>query len=300
MKLVNDDGLPIPLALFYVGLDDGHHAEVAYEVLHSLLCAAAEAQGFFNAHPNVDLDSAAGFARFQKENVDFATLLLEAQQACVSEGIPPFSISSVFLQGLGFEKAEDVPLLEEIAQRAGDVLRVAIPLSEPPSHMGLAAIFWQGLQAEFVQEASVLNILSILSGQLQERQELFAPVADSLLGAGMIWEVLEEEDEELPVILADFTDFYWPLDDDEKSDFYAEDAMGSDIQKMATPGIVREDGWLYFLTEDGNVARQPKNGGDVEVIAETKVEREPGYMYYLDAAGDVARVLFLVPTDEEI
>ena len=296
MQLVSDQGLPLPLGLFYIGLQDGHHANAAYDILYPMLCAAAEAQGFVKANPKVDLDTDDGFQEFQKGHPEFAEMLLEAQAQSVEEGIAPFAISSIFKQGLGFDKAEDVPPIEVLAQRAGDALRVAIPLTSPPSHLGLATVFWHGLQADFVQTETVTHILSILSEQLQNQQELFAPVADSLLGGGMIWEVLEEDEDELPVSLADFIEFFWPMED---GDFSAEDAMSSEVEKVASPGIEREDGWLYFLTEEGDVARQRKHGGDIEIIAETQIERESGYMYYLDASGDVARVPFMVPFTDE-
>lgn len=70
-------------------------------------------------------------------------------------------------------------------------------------------------------------------------------------------------------------------------------------------GIKREDGWLYFVNKDVNVARtkmvkpgqrKPKKGkgSEVEVLVKTDIrKREDGWLYFLDDQGDLSRRPFL-------
>lgn len=67
-------------------------------------------------------------------------------------------------------------------------------------------------------------------------------------------------------------------------------------EKIVRCGIQREDGWLYFIDKQGNVARakmavgRKKGKTKQEVIERTGIRREYGWMYFIDKQGDVARV----------
>lgn len=66
-------------------------------------------------------------------------------------------------------------------------------------------------------------------------------------------------------------------------------------EKISKSGVKREQGYLYFVDKNGNVARTPmargrkKGKGKQEVISKTGVTREKGFLYFLDKEGDVAR-----------
>lgn len=65
-------------------------------------------------------------------------------------------------------------------------------------------------------------------------------------------------------------------------------------QKVAKVGVKREEGYLYYIDEQGDVsrvkmARGRKGGGKSQKVAKVGVKKEPGYLYYLDKQGDVAR-----------
>jgi len=59
-------------------------------------------------------------------------------------------------------------------------------------------------------------------------------------------------------------------------------------------GIKREEGWLYFLDKNGNVARvQMKRAGKKtskkkEVVHKAGITRKEGFLYYIDKNGNVA------------
>lgn len=68
-------------------------------------------------------------------------------------------------------------------------------------------------------------------------------------------------------------------------------------EKVAKVGVKREEGYLYFVDKQGNVARakmsragRTKSKARQEVVAKSAVKRENGYLYYVDKQGDVARV----------
>jgi len=69
-------------------------------------------------------------------------------------------------------------------------------------------------------------------------------------------------------------------------------------EKVAKAGATRENGWLYYIDKNGNIARsrmvrggQKKKPGDkAEVVAKTGVTRDNNFIYFMDADGDVARV----------
>ena len=65
-------------------------------------------------------------------------------------------------------------------------------------------------------------------------------------------------------------------------------------EKMATTGVKKDKGYLYYLGKDGNVwrskmARGASKGGSAEKVASTNVTRESGFLYFIDKDGDVAR-----------
>jgi hypothetical protein len=67
-------------------------------------------------------------------------------------------------------------------------------------------------------------------------------------------------------------------------------------EKMATAGVKREEGYLYFVDKQGNDARtkMARGGGKKgkqrqEVVAKTGVKREKGYLYFVDKQGNVSR-----------
>ena len=65
-------------------------------------------------------------------------------------------------------------------------------------------------------------------------------------------------------------------------------------QTVASTGVSKEKGYLYYLGKDGNVwrsqmARAGKGGGNAEKVADAGVTRESGFLYYIDKNGDVAR-----------
>ena len=65
--------------------------------------------------------------------------------------------------------------------------------------------------------------------------------------------------------------------------------------KVATCGVQKEKGHLYYLGKDGNVWRTKmarggkKTGGGPETVAPAGVTREDNYLYYIDKQGNVAR-----------
>lgn len=60
-------------------------------------------------------------------------------------------------------------------------------------------------------------------------------------------------------------------------------------------GIVKEEGYLYFINKDGNLARVPMARGrstekpEQEVLHECRIKREPGWLYYVDRDMNIAR-----------
>ena len=65
-------------------------------------------------------------------------------------------------------------------------------------------------------------------------------------------------------------------------------------EKVATTGVSKDKGYLYYLGKDGNVwrsqmARGDKKGGSAEKVADANVSRESGYLYFIDKGGNVAR-----------
>ena len=65
-------------------------------------------------------------------------------------------------------------------------------------------------------------------------------------------------------------------------------------EKVATCGVQKEKGYLYYLGKDGNVwasqmARGSEKGGNAKKVAYAGVTREKGWLYFVDKDGDVSR-----------
>ena len=65
-------------------------------------------------------------------------------------------------------------------------------------------------------------------------------------------------------------------------------------QKVAKAGIKREDGFLYFIDKQGDIARAKmarggKKGGKPQKITKLGLKKEKGFLYFLDKNGDVSR-----------
>lgn len=66
-------------------------------------------------------------------------------------------------------------------------------------------------------------------------------------------------------------------------------------EKVASAGVKREEGYLYFVDKNGNIARtqmargRKKGKSKQEVVSKTGITRESGYLYFVDKNGDVSR-----------
>jgi len=65
-------------------------------------------------------------------------------------------------------------------------------------------------------------------------------------------------------------------------------------QKISRTVVTRQQGFLYFIDKQGDVARAAmargkKRGGGAKKVAKVGVKKEKGYLYFLDKDGDVAR-----------
>ena len=65
-------------------------------------------------------------------------------------------------------------------------------------------------------------------------------------------------------------------------------------EKVATTGVKKEKGYLYYLDKGGNVSRSKMSRGEnkgcnAEVVANAGVTRESGLLYFVDKDGDVSR-----------
>ena len=67
--------------------------------------------------------------------------------------------------------------------------------------------------------------------------------------------------------------------------------MSERVKKI---GVEREDGFLYYIDKDGDVARVQmarggKKGGKPKKVEKTGIKKEKGYLYFLDKHGDISR-----------
>lgn len=66
-------------------------------------------------------------------------------------------------------------------------------------------------------------------------------------------------------------------------------------EKVATVGVSKESGYLYFVDKQGDVSRAPmvrggsSGKGGAEKVAKAGVSKESGYLYFVDKDGDVSR-----------
>jgi len=69
-------------------------------------------------------------------------------------------------------------------------------------------------------------------------------------------------------------------------------------QKIARTDVKRQEGYLYFIDEQGDVSRvtaarggrgSKREGGRRKKVAKVGIRKEKGFLYFLDKDGDVAR-----------
>ncbi len=65
-------------------------------------------------------------------------------------------------------------------------------------------------------------------------------------------------------------------------------------QKVAKAGIKREEGFLYFIDKQGDIAkakmaRGGKKGGKPQKVSKLGIKKEKGFLYFIDKQGDVSR-----------
>ena len=68
-------------------------------------------------------------------------------------------------------------------------------------------------------------------------------------------------------------------------------------QIVASTGIKREKGWLYYVDKQGDVSRtrMARGGGKVpkggpQKVAKCGIDREDGFLYFIDKKGNVSKV----------
>ena len=65
-------------------------------------------------------------------------------------------------------------------------------------------------------------------------------------------------------------------------------------EKVLKVGMDREDGFLYYIDKDGDIARVQmarggKKGGKPKKVEKCGIKKEKGYLYFLDKKGDISR-----------
>ena len=65
-------------------------------------------------------------------------------------------------------------------------------------------------------------------------------------------------------------------------------------EKVLKVGMGREDGFLYYIDKDGDIARVQmargrKKGGKPKKVEKCGIKKEKGYLYFLDKKGDISR-----------
>lgn len=67
-------------------------------------------------------------------------------------------------------------------------------------------------------------------------------------------------------------------------------------EKVASVGVKKQAGYLYFVDKKGNVARakmvrggKKKGKQKQEVVAKAGVKKQKGYLYFIDKKGDISR-----------
>ena len=65
-------------------------------------------------------------------------------------------------------------------------------------------------------------------------------------------------------------------------------------QKVCKVGAKRQEGYLYFVDKNGNVARakmargKKKGKAKIEVVAKVGVKKKKGFLYFIDKKGDIS------------
>lgn len=67
-------------------------------------------------------------------------------------------------------------------------------------------------------------------------------------------------------------------------------------EKVASAGVKKESGYLYFVDKNGDVSRAPMSRGGrkkgkakTEKVKTVGVKKESGYLYFVDKNGDISR-----------
>jgi uncharacterized protein YcgL (UPF0745 family) len=67
-------------------------------------------------------------------------------------------------------------------------------------------------------------------------------------------------------------------------------------EKVASAGVKKADGYLYFVDKRGDVARvkmargrKKGKAGKPETVAKVGVKKQAGYLYFVDKKGDISR-----------
>ena len=65
-------------------------------------------------------------------------------------------------------------------------------------------------------------------------------------------------------------------------------------EKVASVGVRKEGGYLYFVDKQGDIsrakmARGGAKGGSPEKVGRAGVRKEGGYLYFVDKQGDISR-----------
>lgn len=65
-------------------------------------------------------------------------------------------------------------------------------------------------------------------------------------------------------------------------------------EKVLKVGMEREDGFLYYIDKDGDIARVQmarggKKGSKPKKVEKCGIKKEKGYLYFLDKKGDISR-----------
>ena len=71
--------------------------------------------------------------------------------------------------------------------------------------------------------------------------------------------------------------------------------MARSVEKVFKAGILREEGFFYFLDTNSNIAsssyycRGHNQNNKATILMKTDVVREKGFLYFIDEIGDISR-----------
>ena len=67
-------------------------------------------------------------------------------------------------------------------------------------------------------------------------------------------------------------------------------------KKVLKVGVEREEGFLYFIDKDGDIAKvamarggKKGKGTKAKKVEKTHIEKESGFLYFLDKDGDISK-----------